>query len=431
MKNFYLLHPKDQIIATMERIYSHDMTTTSGGNISIRDDNGDVWMTPARVDKGTLKREDIVCIHPDGSIDGLHPPSSEAPFHLGIYRVRSDINAIIHAHPGALVSFSICGTVPDTRVFPKAYNTCGKVAFAPYALPGSEKLGDQIAREFASSAQPSCVVLENHGVVCGGSDLALTFSIFETLEFTALTIINASRLGPVEYLDTAVIERCQNNQIDLPEAPSINPSSREKELRKEICDFIHRAYMHRLMTSTWGSFSARINAESFVITPTHLDREQISVEDLIVIRNGRADARSRPSRAVRVHAAIYAAHPEIQAVVNALPVHATAFSISERKLDTRTIPESYLFLKDVDKVPFAAQFAEVESIAEIVTPDSPVALLDHNGALVAGRSVLDAFDRLEVLESTAAAIIRSSPLGTINPMSDDVIKELLEAFPGV
>lgn len=431
MKHFSLLHPKDQIIATMERIYGHDMTTTSGGNISIRDENGDIWMTPARVDKGSLRREDIVRITPDGKPHGAHPPSSEAPFHLGIYAQRPDIHAIIHAHPGALVSFSICRQVPDTRVFPEAYNVCGQVAFAPYALPGSQQLGENIAKEFASPEQPSCVVLENHGVVCGGTDLASTFAIFETLEFTALTIINASRLGAVEYLDARVIESTHAARKPLPTTKRQAASSREKELRKEICDFIHRAYDHRLMTSTWGSYSARIDDHAFLITPTHIDRAALSVEDLIVVRNGLADEGTHPSRAVQLHAAIYAAHPEIHSVVNALPVHATAFSISQAKLDTRTIPESFLFLKDVQKVPFLDQFQDVAQVTKIVTPKNPVALLDHNGALVAGRTTLDAFDRLEVLESTAAAIIRSAPLGAINPMSDAVIEELLKAFPGV
>ena len=120
--NFSCLHPRDQIVATMERIYGRNMTTTSGGNISIHDENGDKWMTPARVDKGSLRRQDIVRIGKDGAVEGLHPPSSENPFHLSIYAARPDIRAIIHAHPGALVSFSICGHTPDTRLFPEAWN---------------------------------------------------------------------------------------------------------------------------------------------------------------------------------------------------------------------------------------------------------------------------------------------------------------------
>lgn len=431
MKQFPLLHPRDQIIRIMERIYQHDMTTTSGGNVSIRDADGTIWMTPARVDKGRLRSTDIVCLHPDGSAEGLHPPSSEAPFHLAIYRDRPDIHAVIHAHPGALVSFSIADSVPDMRIFPEAHHLCGKVGFAPYALPGSQQLGLNIAAEFASPAAPHCVLLENHGVVVGGPDLATTFAAFETLEFTALTIINASRLGPVNYLEQSQLESFAEGRPPLPQAPPEPASSREKELRKEICEFIHRAYAHRLMTSTWGSYSARIDADSFLITPTHIDRASIELEDLIVVRSGQADAGSNPSRATRIHEAIYQANPDIQSIVNALPVHATAFSVSEQKLDTRTIPESFLFLKDVPKIAFSDQIGDLSPLAKQVSLNSPVALLDHNGAIIAGKSVLDAFDRLEVLESTAAAIIRSTPLGGVRAMPNASIEELLQAFPAV
>ena len=61
------LHPRDEILQAMERIYRYRMTTTSGGNLSIREANGDVWITPARVDKGSLRREDIVCVRADGA----------------------------------------------------------------------------------------------------------------------------------------------------------------------------------------------------------------------------------------------------------------------------------------------------------------------------------------------------------------------------
>ena len=53
------IHPRDEILALMQRIYGYRMTTTSGGNLSIREENGDIWITPARVDKGSLRREDI------------------------------------------------------------------------------------------------------------------------------------------------------------------------------------------------------------------------------------------------------------------------------------------------------------------------------------------------------------------------------------
>jgi hypothetical protein len=54
------LHPVDQLLMIMDRIYSYGMTTTSGGNLSILDDNGDIWITPAGVDKGSLTVEVVV-----------------------------------------------------------------------------------------------------------------------------------------------------------------------------------------------------------------------------------------------------------------------------------------------------------------------------------------------------------------------------------
>ena len=69
-----------------------------------------------------------------------------------------------------------------------------------------------------------------------------------------------------------------------------------------------------------------------------------------------------------------------------------------------------------------------EKIAEQVTPEFPIALIENDCALVLGKSILDAFDRLEVLESTAEAVILSRSLGEVRPMGDEVIEELVQAF---
>lgn len=169
-----LVHPRDELMQTMERIYRYRMTTTSGGNLSIRDDEGDIWITPARIDKGRLQREDIVCVSPDDYVSGRHGPSSELPFHRAIYEARPDLKAVVHAHPVALVACSIARTIPDTRLFHRAWMVCGEVGFADYALPGSGQLGKNIAAVFARGA--NCVLLENHGVVVAGESLKEAFA---------------------------------------------------------------------------------------------------------------------------------------------------------------------------------------------------------------------------------------------------------------
>ncbi len=322
-----LLHPRDEIMRTMERIYRYRMTTTSGGNLSIRDENGDVWITPARVDKGNLRRDDVMRVRPNGAVEGLHRPSSEFPFHRAIYAARPEVRAIVHAHPVALVAFSICRRVPDTRLLPQARQVCGEIGFAPYALPGSEGLARNIARSFAAGFD--CVVLENHGVVTGGATLQQAFERFETLEFTAKSIVKASLLGPVRYLSDEDARRPR------PAPPRANAgsarglaTSRERELRRQLCEFVRRSYQQRLMISTQGAFSARLDGDSFLITPRGIDRSGLNVHDIVRIQNRTAEFRRTPSSATLNHSAIYERHPQIQAIVTAYPVNATAFSVT-------------------------------------------------------------------------------------------------------
>jgi len=421
-----LIHPRDEIMLTMDRIYRYRMTTTSGGNLSIRDDNGDVWISPARIDKGNLTRNDIICVRADGSIDGPHRPSSEYPFHRAIYDARSDVRAIVHAHPVALVAFSICRQVPDTRLFHQAHFVCGQPGFALYALPGSRKLGDNIAHAFAEGCD--CVILENHGVVVGGHSLSHAFQRFEAFEFAGKTVIKGRHLGEIHYLTDPQLARAQQRKIHLADFDPPAAASQEKELRRQLCAFIRRGCRQRLLISTEGSFSVRLDDDSLLITPSQQDRETLDIEDLVLVSGDQCERGRTPSRATRAHQAIYRHHPQIGAIVFAHPVNATAFSITHAAFDARTIPESYIFLRDVRRVPYGIQYESDDQIAEYVSPQSPAAILENDGVLVTGTTVLDAFDRLEVLESTAEAVINSRAIGPVAPMPDAAIEELKQAF---
>jgi L-fuculose-phosphate aldolase len=424
------LHPRDELLEAMERIYRYRMTTTSGGNLSIREPNGDVWITPARIDKGGLRREDIVLVHADGTIEGIRQPSSELPFHQAIYRARPDVRGIVHAHPVALVAFSLVHEVPDTRVFHQSWHVCGSGGFAAYELPGSEELGETVSDTFAQGFD--CVILENHGVVTAGSDLHEAFRRFETFEFAGKTIIKARLLGrEVRYLTPQEIEISEGRQKSLPEFNRTPPGSAEKELRRRICEFVRRAYRQRLFISTQGTFSARLDECSFLITPYRLDRGALQTADLVLVDGGRVEAGSDPSRAAAMHDAIYRAHPATGAVINAYPVNATAFSITGAPIDTRTIPESYIVVRRPAMVPYGTQFSNPRVIAQMLSSDHPVVILENDGVLVTGRDVLEAFDRLEVLESTAEALINSRAIGSLSPMPDDVIQELDREFLGI
>lgn len=419
------LHPREELVATMDRIYRYHMTTTSGGNLSILDPDGSIWITPSRVDKGALRPADIVRVRPDGTREGLHPASSELPFHREIYRRRPDIKAIVHAHPGALVAFSIVRRLPETRVQTHAHALCGKIEYAAYACPGGQELGDKIAEAFAGGAD--CVMLENHGVVIGGRDLAEAFQRFETLEFVAQTVIRASALGTLQTLPAD----CLAGQAvpDLAELPAAAPSNPEKELRGQICEFARRGYRQRLMISTAGSISARLDEQQFIITPRRRDRLDLQASSLVRATRDAAEPGKRVSRTARLHGLIYAAHPEVGAIINAQPMCASAFCMTDADFSTRTIPESYLVLNDAPKVPFACVVNDAEELAARMSlKKCPVLLIENEGTLIIGRTLLEAFDRLEVLEATAEALQLSRALGPLVPMPESALAELRKAF---
>lgn len=421
-----MTHPRDQIMRTMERIYRYRMTTTSGGNLSIRDPGGEIWITPARVDKGSLTRDDIVRVTADGAIEGPHRPSSEFPFHQAVYDVRPDILAVVHAHPVALVAFSICRQTPDTRLFHQAHFMCGQTGFAPYALPGSHQLGSNIAEAFQSGCDS--VILENHGVVVGGASLSQAFQRFEAFEFAAKTLLKSRQIGQVRYLTDAQLDQAHARSVLLKSFEPGPPSACELELRRQLCLFLRRGCRQRLLISTEGSFSARLSDDSFLITPTQQDRESLDASDFVLVQGNQREAGKKASRAVFAHQAIYRKHPHVQAIVFAHPVNATAFSVTGSSFDSRTIPESYIFLRDVRRVPFGVQYQQDGGIVEFVSESWPAAILENDGVLVTGSSVLDAFDRLEVLEATAEAVINAHAIGDVSAMPDAVIRELREAF---
>lgn len=425
--NFELMHPADQLVMIMERIYGYGMTTTSGGNLSILDDNGDIWITPGGVDKGSLTRKDMVCIKSDGTISGNHEPSSELPFHQMIYKKRPDIKSVLHAHPPALVAFSIVRRIPDTRLIPNIHNICGEVGLAEYGLPGSVELGEKIASVFEKGY--NTVMLENHGVVVGGENLFKAFMAFETLEYCAKIEIKAYSIGTPSVLSDNYIEISKNKQhVKFDEFVPKRHSSSEKAARRDVCELIQRAYRQKLFTSTQGTFSQRLDGDSFIITPYMEDRKYIEPEDIVLINNGVKEAGKIPSRSVMLHRYIYEKHPHINSVIIAHPPNIMAFAVTREAFDSRIIPESYILLRNVPRLPFGSSFMQPEMAADVFKKDTPVAIVENDCVITTGNSLINAFDRLEVLEYSASAIISSARIGEVVKIKGERIEEIEKAF---
>ena len=425
--NIQYIHPADQLVMFMQRIYDKGLTTTSGGNLSIMDSDGNIWITPAGIDKGSLTRKDIICVHPDGTCEGPHKPSSEIPFHASVYKMRPDLKAVLHAHPPALVAFSIASRVPNLDLLPTIRRICKDAKIAVYGVPGSEDLGEKIGKVFAEGCD--IAILENHGVCIGAEDMFEAFQRFETLNFAADLEIKASKLGKINSL--AEDEQRMSVTTDHMKLDDFIPhtiTAEELSARRDMITLIKRSYRQGLFTATHGTYSVRLADDSFLITPFGLDRAYLQEDDLVRVKGGMKELNKTPSRAVKMHETIYKKHPEIRAILQAHPVHAMAFAITDAAFDPRTIPESYILLRDIKKVPYSTLYAEADAVSREFGPAHPTLMVENNSVIVTGNSLLQAFDRLEVLEATAHSLINASYLGEVDRISDEEVEDLKKAF---
>lgn len=424
-----MMHPADQIVTIMNRLYGYGMTTTSGGNLSICDSDGTVWISPTSVDKGSLRREDIMQIRPDGTIVGPHKPSCEYPFHLAIYASRPDLKAVLHAHPPALVAFSLIRKIPDTTLLPNSKFICGDITTAKYAVPGSKLLGENIAAEFANGV--NTVMLENHGAVIGSSSLFKAFMAFETLDYVARLEINARSLGktPAGLSDKHLALYQLKTNCEMEEFTVQTRTSEELDSRRELCKLIHRAYDNQLFTSSQGTISKRLSNGDFLITPYGMDRKYLDPEDIVLIRGGKKEHGKTPSRSTALHASIYEKHPEIESIVIAQPPHIMAFAVTDAEFDARLIPESYIMLKNVRKFPFGTTFMQSDMLSDEISIKNPVCIIENDCVITAGTSPLNAFDRLEVMEYSAKSVIDTAHIGqSVVKITPDEVKEIEVAF---
>jgi len=421
------MHPSEQINIIIGRIYRSGMTTTSGGNISIRDENGDIWITPSAIDKGSLTPKDIVCVKTDGNIVGLHKPSSEFPFHKAIYESRPELTAIIHAHPPGLVAFSIARQIPNTNIVPQARYICGEIGYAPYGCPGSLDLGAKIANEFLN-LKFKAVIMENHGVVLGGTDMMDAYQRFETLEFCCRTIVNAGRLGKVNTLTDAQINDYQHHiPHNISYFMDVNYPSDERTIRTDMVRIIRRACDQGLMISTYGTVSVRWRDNDFLITPRDVARWDITTQDIVQICDGQAEAGKTPSRSVVLHHAIYKNNPHINSIITTQPSNLMAHAVSGTKFDVRTIPESWIFLQDVPSIPFGMLYTDVDKVAEMFNHNR-VILVENDCVFVTGDKLINTFDYLEVAEFSANSLVMASAVGPLCPIGEEEIEELRVAF---
>lgn len=174
---------REEVAYFMRRLYTQQLTTTSGGNVSMKVDDGHILITPSQLDKARLTAEQIGIVSPDGTNKTPELKfSMESGMHLSLYRQRNDIKAIIHAHPVFGTSFAVMNKEVNCRLMGESRAVIGSPVVAPYALMGTKNLAWKVAD---AAKKSNVVLLKNHGVLTVGENLLQAFDRIEVLEVAA------------------------------------------------------------------------------------------------------------------------------------------------------------------------------------------------------------------------------------------------------
>ncbi len=176
---------KEALIATAKRGFDLRLQTNAGGNLSIRLDSRDaIIIKPSGVGFNECTLDNLQIVHLDGTIEpSEHKPSRDLGFHLDLYRIRNDINAIVHCHSPWATGYASAGIeIPCLTV-----QTIEKIGQLPL-IPLSPEGGPQTEKEISPVFQdPGIVaaVLANHGTIGVGSNLIKAQYLAEIIEETA------------------------------------------------------------------------------------------------------------------------------------------------------------------------------------------------------------------------------------------------------
>jgi ribulose-5-phosphate 4-epimerase/fuculose-1-phosphate aldolase len=197
---------RDQLAFVGFDVVQSGLVTGSGGNLSARvPDEDAAWITAAGSWLGRLSRTTFVPVHiSDGSaatIGGLPPPriepTSELALHLALYRVRPDVNAIIHLHPQTALLLDALGEHIRIVTTDHAYYL-RRVSTVPFRLPGSTEIAALTAAMAADGTD--CLVLSQHGCVVMGDTVELAHKRARNLEEAAQLTYRALAAGRLETL---------------------------------------------------------------------------------------------------------------------------------------------------------------------------------------------------------------------------------------
>ncbi len=190
------------------------------------------------------------------------------------------------------------------------------------------------------------------------------------------------------------------------------PYPAEKEAREEILEIGRRMYAKGFAAANDGNISCLVGPNSLWTTPTGVSKGFMTAAQLVKTdRLGRIKSGGKPSSELLMHLRVYDENPEVKAVVHAHPPAATAFACAGLALDKPVLAEAVVQLGQVPVAPFA--LPGTREVADAIAPfcrDYNALLLANHGALTWGRSLTEAWYRMETLEYYAVLLMLTGTL---------------------
>lgn len=205
----------------------------------------------------------------------------------------------------------------------------------------------------------------------------------------------------------------------------------QQEIRQQICEIGRRMYDRRMVAANDGNLSVRVGKNEILCTPTGISKGFMKPEDICKVDEKgnvlEAQKGARPSTEIMMHLRVYEKRPDVQAVVHAHPVFATAFAVAGIPLTQPILPEAVLSL---GRVPIAAygtpSTTEIPDHIEQYLPDHDAILLENHGALTWSADLVSAYYKMESLEFYAELLYRTRMLGGARELEGAALARLYE-----
>jgi len=182
---------KQQIVETAQRLVEKGYLMATGGNLSIRIPGQAAFaVTPSNYDYCKMTSDDVCVLDFDlNVIAGARRPSVESALHAGVYQTRADVNAAVHTHQVYASTLALINA-PIPALFDEQVRFLGRsVEIIPYAPSGTGFLKSAIVKHIKN--HHNAYILQNHGVLCFGHDVARAAHNVEILEKCAIAYLLA------------------------------------------------------------------------------------------------------------------------------------------------------------------------------------------------------------------------------------------------